>query len=328
MPGSEPPAGVAAARLAKRSGPRSAAAYPARSGTERRRRGPTAARLNDILAAFVEVPRAALLGEPGSGKSTTLRKLGLELAVRARKDAAAPLPLLVPLGSWTGDASLGEFLESVAPEIGWAVARLAGNERLVLLLDGLNEVPTLKRDAKAGGVCGLRDSLPPEAPIVVSCRPEDYTGALDLGFDTLTLEPLSPQRIRAAVHQWVADAGEPGETAERFFWQLAGDDELAAILNDWRSRGISEDEFWNPKLEWYLESILWEGLGLWQRHIPDRRSLIRLAANPFMLTMLFQVWVADEGLPRNRGDPETPPDGRIQGSSGSDPSCLAGFGRP
>ena len=40
-----------------------------------------------------------------------------------------------------------------------------------------------------------------------------------------------------------------------------------------------------------------------QRRVRDPRSLVRLAANPFMLTMLFWVWVdRGETLPRNRGD--------------------------
>jgi hypothetical protein len=45
---------------------------------------------DDILTAFGEVPRAALLGAPGAGKSTTLRKLALELARRALAEPKAP----------------------------------------------------------------------------------------------------------------------------------------------------------------------------------------------------------------------------------------------
>ena len=41
---------------------------------------------------------------------------------------------------------------------------------------------------------------------------------------------------------------------------------------------------------------------LWRRHIGDPRSLIRLASNPFMLTMIFIVWYEEGELPRNRGD--------------------------
>ena len=124
---------------------------------------------DDILTARQQVPRAALLGAPGSGKSTTLRKLAVDLALQAQQDSTAPLPLLAPLGVWTGDEPLAEFLAATAaPEIGWAVEALSREGRLVLLLDGLNEVPTAKHQAKAAQVAALRDRLPAHTEIIVS----------------------------------------------------------------------------------------------------------------------------------------------------------------
>jgi hypothetical protein len=72
---------------------------------------------DDILAAFAEVRRAALLGAPGSGKSTTLRKLALELATRAREDPNAALPLPAALGDWRGDEPLADFLPVRRPRL-------------------------------------------------------------------------------------------------------------------------------------------------------------------------------------------------------------------
>ncbi len=256
---------------------------------------------DDILAAFANVRRAALLGAPGAGKSTTLRKLALDLARRAQKDQDAPLPILAPLGNWSGDEPLADFLASTAPEISFT------GKRLVLLLDGLNEVPTAKRAAKAAEVLKLQDGLDRATAIVVSCRREDYAGDLDLGLDTLTLEPLSPQRIRVAVRLWVALGGETVETADRFFWQLAGDVLLAGLLEKWKSAGAEEDAFWTISDPKEHKAVFEKTSGpddeLWRKHIPNPRSLMRLASNPFMLTMLYQVWVMEKGvLPQNRGD--------------------------
>jgi hypothetical protein len=124
--------------------------------------------------------------------------------------------------------------------------------------------------------------------------------------DTLTLEPLTPPRVGAAVHQWTQDRGESPARAEAFFWQLAGDQELAGILATWCAAGRSEAAFWDvrdPREATDLpEDIDWSDRRIWDRCLKDPRSLLRLAANPFMLNMLYQVWRTGGELPRNRGD--------------------------
>jgi predicted NACHT family NTPase len=264
---------------------------------------------DDILAAFSDVKRAALLGDPGSGKSTTLRKLAVELARRALVDPQAPIPLFAALGEWLGDEPLTEFLAAQAPEIGWAAEALCKANRLVLLLDGLNEMPVAKRSAKAAElkrVSKKLEKLNRSMPIVGSCRREDYVGDLDLGFDTLTLAPLTPQRIRDALCQWVADLNQPPEMADGIFWRLAGDRRLSEVLQTWLDAGASEEAFWTVSKPIDEKNAFAktgsEQDALWMRHIPNPRSLLRLASNPFMLTMLFQVWLAEGDLPKNRGD--------------------------
>jgi len=256
----------------------------------------------DIFEAFDDVPRAALLGAPGAGKSTTLRKLAHEKAQRAEDDAEAPLPVLVPLGLWTErDQPLRAFIEQCAPEVGWAVQALSKAKRLVLLLDGLNEVPTGLRAEKAAQVRGLLAELG-NTPVIVSCRLEDYTGDLDLALDTLTLEPLTPARIREVVRQWVTSRKRPAETAEKFFWQLAGDEGLFEVFKTCSDKRIAEETFWDPNAEidsWKIED--WSDLR--GKHLRSPRCLMRLASNPFLLTMLYQVWVKGDGaLPPNRGE--------------------------
>ena len=52
----------------------------------------------DIQSAFSQVSRAVLLGEPGAGKSTTLRKLASDQIERAKTDPEAAIPLFISLG--------------------------------------------------------------------------------------------------------------------------------------------------------------------------------------------------------------------------------------
>lgn len=177
----------------------------------------------DVLTTAAQVQRAALLAEPGSGKSTTLRKLAVELARATQTDTAAPLPVLVYLGHWRGDESLPEFVAAHVPEIGWA-------------MEPLNEVPTAERAAKRRKWSGRWRAWGAESKVIVSCRLKDYTGELDLGCDTLTLEPLMPQQVRKALRHWMTEEPDGGGKAERLFWQLAGDERLAATLEARGSR--------------------------------------------------------------------------------------------
>ena len=262
---------------------------------------------DDILKAFGEVKQAALLGDPGAGKSTTLRKLAIVLAETAEKNPDAPLPLLANLGDWRGDETLADFLAERIPEVGRAAQTLSESGRVVLLLDGLNEVPTAKRADKAADLLSYKDELAPGTPFIVSCRSNDYVGDLALRVDTLSLDPLSPQRVRAVLQKWVADSGKPSGSAERLFWQLAGDENLAGVLQSWLEAGSTEDAFWTASDatndEKARDSITWRQKVLWRQHVPNPRSLLSLAANPFMLTMIYQNWVAFEGeLPSNRGE--------------------------
>jgi predicted NACHT family NTPase len=223
------------------------------------------------------------------------------------------MPVLVNLGDWIEAQDLAAFLADSrrVPYIGNTLIALGHHHRLVLLLDGLNEIPTRQRDERAKQLRDHIDALEKDhTPAYVCCRTDDYRHPLDLGLDTLSLEPLAPPRVREVLQHWFRlEYGEEGETcAERLFWRLAGDPDLAGVLDTWLKAGADEKLFWTAeeipreKPNVYGETSVEED-ELWHRHIRDPRSLIRLAANPFMLTMLFRVWFFEgETLPRNRGE--------------------------
>lgn len=264
----------------------------------------------NAIEAIAAVPRAALLGQPGGGKSTTLRRLASEKAAAALDNPDASLPLLVNLGLWVGEKPFAGFLADQLPGIGGAASALARAGRLLLLLDGLNEIPVAQRAAKGPALRRWLQDLGRETSILVCCRSEDYRESLDLGLDTLTLQPLSPRRVREVLIHWCRRSDpEHGEArALRLFWQLAGDPALAGVLDTWLAAGVDEDLFWSAEyIPGYSPNINRKTSAtedaLWHRHVRDPRALLRLAANPFMLTMLYRVWIdGGERLPRNRGD--------------------------
>lgn len=91
---------------------------------------------------------------------------------------------------------------------------LGRHHRLVLLLDGLNEIPTDQQERKVEQVRKYLQALDKDAPVYVSCRSDDYP-ALDLGLDTLSLEPLAPTRVRATAS---ATSRTTATTISGFVW--------------------------------------------------------------------------------------------------------------
>ncbi|MEZ2250484.1 HEAT repeat domain-containing protein [Microcoleus sp.] len=88
-----------------------------------------------------------LVGKPGSGKSTVLQRFRWELAREALKDGDRPIPVLVELryDQSIVDAICAEFENAeliVTPE---DVKDLRVHRKLLLLLDGVNEMPSQKR---------------------------------------------------------------------------------------------------------------------------------------------------------------------------------------
>jgi hypothetical protein len=263
----------------------------------------------DVREAFTNIPQAALLGAPGAGKSTTLWKLFMELATRFAAGTDLRIPVLVRLGNWLDPVPFDDCVASQAPEIASLWRDRWKKGEAVLLLDGLNEIPTDGRAAKVDQIRELLQSAARARTVaIVSCRADDYRDELDLKLDTLTLEPLTPPRIRTALEHWFTCAKDPQpkDEAARLFWQLAGEQQLAPALERWLASGADEESFWKDEpprregsgeigpLDWFDSRHL-------RAYLQDSRRLLKLAANPFLLSMLYLVWVPKKSLPPNRG---------------------------
>jgi formylglycine-generating enzyme required for sulfatase activity len=282
--------------------------------------------LHDVRQALPLSRDFVILGESGSGKTFSLWRIAGELAGVARKDPAAPLPVIVPLRGWIQPVSsndsqaLARFVEqcatfrneeSVLGPLRGRFAALAESGRLALLLDGLNELPTHQRETKGQHVRDLLKHGPGSpARLVVTCRDADFQAKeLWLPLDQVRVQPLRPPQIhRFLLHYfgfWNADEGEG--LAEAFMWRLAGGEEMHGLWDAWHKARLSERAFWCPeplerppislKDRWLPRrrehSQLLQRLSLLDtvriRHLKDPRSLLRLAQNPYVLHVMARL---------------------------------------
>ena len=268
-------------------------------------------RFEDAVAELKTIRRAVLLGEPGAGKTTTLYKLAADLIDAALLDRTAPIPVMVRLGAWTeADEPFAPFLRRSAGELGADWDDRLRNRRLALLLDGLNEIPAAQQAAKYRALDAYLDQFP-ALMAIVSCRGQDYPPERALALDRVTVAPLDPVRVHEFVHNYLDNYldRENGPTAgDDLFWKLAGADtqqmyeRFAAALGDklpepfaafWLADGLPNG------LEWGYENWSWQN---WVKKRARPANLLHLAANPYMLFMLVDVYQAyNHTLPANRG---------------------------
>lgn len=168
-------AAVAPSAMAK-SGPRSGEPVPDLHGD-----------LSDLIAKFRQLPKRQLvvLGEPGAGK-TALAVL-LTLGLLSDPEPGEPVPVLLPLASWDPRNEhlytwLARKLTEEYPGLGNAAAygphaaqRLVADERVMPVLDGLDETPP---ELQAAVIDAIDLATAGGRPLVVTCRSAEYEAAV------------------------------------------------------------------------------------------------------------------------------------------------------
>lgn len=149
--------------------------------------------------------RMLLLGEPGSGKTTTLYAFAREKANERLANPTALLPVYAPIRTWNGSQPLIEWISSTSALDSVELQAEINSERALLLLDGLDELGVdagseRSLDWRAKFIQQLTEFA--NTPLLITSRTKDYddvVGATDERLKlngAVTLNPLSPDQVR------------------------------------------------------------------------------------------------------------------------------------
>ena len=196
-----------------------------------------------------------ILGEPGSGKTTTLLELARDLINRIQADLSQPIPVVFNLSSWEGKKqAIADWLVielntkyQVSPKIGKAWIQA---QKLLLLLDGLDEV---SRERREDCVDALNEFCQEygQTEVVVCSRIRDYEAlSSNLIFQgAVYLQPLSLEQIQ----EYLKNAGS----------------ELAAVRKALES-DVKLQEFARSPLILSIISLAYQGISI--AELPSRSN--------------------------------------------------------
>lgn len=222
-------------------------------------------------------PRFFLTGEPGSGKTTTLRHFAWKLASAQNSETQArTIPIVVRLAQWGEQLRDDRDFDLVHAAIAqlkidertakstaeWLCQMIEANNTL-LLLDGLDEVAD--PDTRSLVIEKIRSFFQqhPQTHAIVTSRPVGFEKPnLSSSFEVYAIQRLKIEAIKEFVIQWCANRhGHPSSK---------------------QCKGCDED----------VERL---------RHaIVDHPRIGTLAANPMMLTILCLLHDAGAALPQRR----------------------------
>ncbi|HEY1756536.1 MAG TPA: SUMF1/EgtB/PvdO family nonheme iron enzyme [Bryobacteraceae bacterium] len=231
------------------------------------------------LQEALKEPRLLLVGDPGAGKTTFLRRiafeachtlLGKETLRRVEPMLAGPplFPVLIRAESLAKALTAGDnperlfhFLGMEYPGMGADHFREMFRKGCLLLLDGLDEVAVEAQRDRAVELLKCAAHACPQVQIVATSRPGAFGGVTSIpGFDAVHIAPLDRPAIAVFIEKW-GHAVHPGD--------LAAAAELSRTL-----------------------------LG----EVNAKKEIRALAANPVMLTALACLHFTHATLPEQRSE--------------------------
>jgi hypothetical protein len=154
----------------------------------------------NITTIFDATGLLLILGEPGSGKTTTLLELAAILLGRVKTDAKERVPIVLNLSSWEKKRPLTEWIADELSEKYRVPRKIAQswlqNDYLLPMLDGLDELSTAVQPDCVAAINAFIEKSNPSG-LVVCCRLNEYRWLperLQLN-GAICIEPLSKDDV-------------------------------------------------------------------------------------------------------------------------------------
>ncbi|MEV3938644.1 NACHT domain-containing protein [Glycomyces sp. NPDC049804] len=220
----------------------------------------------------------AIIGAPGSGKSTLLRHTA-RLAASQGKQRKRRIPVMLALrdhaDALTSDPSqtLAKLIRAeigtiaIAEPAGWWEAQLR-NGSCLILLDGLDEIARSEHRAEVAEWIERQIAKNPRNDFVVTSRPHGYQTAVIPEATVLQVRPFTTQQVHQFVLGWC-------RAAERLATGASGPE---------------IDKRANEEAEEMIDQL------------SSAPTLMELAVNPLLLTMMVLVHRERRSLPAGRAD--------------------------
>ncbi len=135
--------------------------------------------LIDVLKQGNIAGKLLIIGDPGSGKTTTLLELAKQLITQAENDTDEPIPILLNLSSWKDENQsftkwlIAELVSKYHVSINIAQSWLE-NRQILPLLDGLDELETIPQERCVEQINQLLESPYRPRGLVVCSREKGY----------------------------------------------------------------------------------------------------------------------------------------------------------
>jgi NACHT domain len=189
--------------------------------TERRRFQSEQCEKQDGFKVANENPYLMVLGQPGAGKSTFLRRVGLEaLKGQAGNCQHDCVPVFLELKRFTtGEVDLvkaiaDEFAVCGFPDPQPTTRKLLEQGKLLILLDGLDEVPTQQLDPAITQIQDFADKYK-QNRFIASCRTAAYQSGFRKFVDVV-MSDFDDDQIQQFIENWFCvEKDKALKTAER-----------------------------------------------------------------------------------------------------------------